>query len=313
MSTARIAFVQRVDSIQTVLDNPLAIDSHLPPQVNGPAAITRNGCMVMLFCVLESFLRDRAIEVLAFLDRASVPYGKLPEQLRTACVINTFQGLLNTTRNSTSGDRIQEFERIIPLVSAGLSGSNYRFSEYAFGRDKSNLGQEDIKQFMMAFGISDPWGLIKRTAGRLGALLSNGADTEFKNLASNRHKAAHVAGFVIDHPTISSALPIAKGIAIGFDINVSAAVKLLNSAGLAMNRPIPTINNAQIKLRCIERHPSRSNHWMVKGDAARRASAIGTDPDLLFANSVVAARSAMEALVLKDRSGRPSNWTTVLD
>ena len=267
--------------------------------------------MVMVFCALESFIRDRAVEVLAHFDRASVPYGKLPEPIRYASVVNTFDGLINATRYWSRADRIAEFERIVPFVNAGLVGGGYRFSEYAFGRDKSNLGHEDIKALALALGVVDPWVRIRWTAGRLGALLTNNADIEYKTLAANRHKSAHVAGYVIDHPTVSSAVPVSIGIAIGFDICASVAVRRLNGFGVIPGQPV--VNDSDIKLRFVERHPRRSNCWMVKGENATRASALGVDPEILFSTSVASARAAIESLVQKDGSGRPAKWVGVLD
>jgi len=313
MSTARTAFVQRVEAIRAILDNPIAIDNQLPARPNSPAVTIRNGCMVMLFCALESFVRDRAIEILARLDQATVPYTLLPEALKQACIVGTFEGLLSSTKYLNRADKIREFERVLPMAAAGLAGSNYRFSEYAFGKDKSNIGVEDIKNFVAALGVFDPWNRIKRTASRLGGLLTNNADVEFKTLATNRHKAAHVAAHIVDHTTISNSLPVAMALAVGYDVSISVAVLRMNTGGLSIGNPAPIVNDSDIKLRFIEPHAKRPNCWIAKAENARRASLTGTDADTLFSASINFARNADESLVLKDRAGRPSKWLSVLD
>ena len=120
MSAAREYRLGRIEAIGSILASHLAIDASPVPQANSPAVVIRNGAMVMLFCALEGFIRDRSLECARAINQTSVPYSHLPASLKAASLISTFEGLMNLSRQMSFTDRLTAFEKASVAVASGV-------------------------------------------------------------------------------------------------------------------------------------------------------------------------------------------------
>uniref|UniRef100_UPI0039B3DEC2 hypothetical protein n=1 Tax=Vibrio vulnificus TaxID=672 RepID=UPI0039B3DEC2 len=62
MSAARDNLISRVEAIRKTLNDPISVDTTPVPVSSSAAVVVRNGCAVMLYCALETFIRDRSLE-----------------------------------------------------------------------------------------------------------------------------------------------------------------------------------------------------------------------------------------------------------
>ncbi|PUA19535.1 hypothetical protein C7W93_06675 [Glaciimonas sp. PCH181] len=94
---------------------------------------------------------------MSFCHFAPLTYTHLPIGLKTASIVATFEGLLNMSRDGTTNDRILEFERAAVAIASGPLGSLYKFTDYSFARDKSNISADDVVK-ITNFSVSKIFG-----------------------------------------------------------------------------------------------------------------------------------------------------------
>lgn len=309
MSIARGQFLGRMEAIASILANPISTDQSPVPAPSSVAVVVRNGCMVMLFCALEAFLRDRSLECARSIDQNVVPYPHLPEKLKYASVVSTFEGLSTQTRNWSDADKIVEYERALVASSAGALGSPFQFTSYSFGRDRSNISVGDVGDIAKSFGVSNFWNSTRNVGANAGMATPGNADETFRQLATARHRAAHVASYIVPHSLLTASLPQAVVIALGFDVLVSTATHRLSRSAISRGQaPAPV---SDVDIRFITVAPHRGG-WRATRAGVRRALFVELDGTAALARAVGAARNADLSVVCHDMAGRPSNWATVL-
>jgi hypothetical protein len=309
MSAARGQFLGRIEAIRTILTNPISTDVTPVPIPASAAVVTRNGCMVMLFCALEAFLRDRSLECARNIDQAVVPYAHLPDGLKHASLIATFDGLFTQTRGWPMADRIREFESACVLSASGALGSPYQFTSYSFARDKSNISAEDVGQIAKSFGVANFWASTRNVNASAGAAIPGNVDDLFRQLARERNKAAHVASHNVPHSSLTSAIPQAVSIALGFDALISTATYRLSTSAIAHGTPPTPTLDTDIQFITIRPHVGR---WAAFRPAAGRALFVEGQQDVALARATAYGRPRGLSVVCHDAGGRASNWTTIL-
>ncbi|SIO22713.1 HEPN domain-containing protein [Paraburkholderia phenazinium] len=310
MSTARDQLVGRIGAIQSVLSDPLSTDISPVPTPNSPAVVIRNGCMVMLFSALEGFLRDRSLECAKAIDQAAVPYTHLPAGLKAASLIATFEGLGNLPRGLPMSEKLSEFEQAAVAVASGAMGQPYQFTHYSFGRDKSNITSDDVSKIAKSFGVDNFWKAAGIVSQKAGMAMPGNVDEVFKQLARERHKAAHVPSHNVPHSQLVAALPQALTLALSFDTLVSAATKRLSTSQIA-HGVLPTlVTGADVDFLTLK--PRRAGRWAAF--VPNRVKALFTEADfnaaLVQATSTASSRHL--SVVCQDSTGRASVWRTVL-
>lgn len=310
MSAAREHLLGRVEAIGTILSNPLSTDASPVPQANSPAVVVRNGAMVMLFCALEGFVRDRSLECARAIDQTAVPYTHLPAALKAASLVSTFEGLVNLSRQMPFSDRLSAFERASIAVASGALGSQYNFTEYSFARDKSNVTADDIAKIAKSFGVDNFWNAARIICGKIGAAIVGNVDEIFKQLALDRHKAAHVPSHSVPHSRLTSALPEALALALTFDALISAATARLSRSRIATGIPPAALTAGDVDFMTIR--PHQPGRWAAFSPGGSRALFIETSEVAALSRAMVVATSRRLSIVCKDNTGRASDWKTIL-
>ena len=310
MSDARKHFLGRVEAIRSIIANPISTDT-VPVPVPSSAAVTvRNGCTVMLFCALEAFFRGRSLECASRLNQATVPYTHLPQGLKYASLVSTFEGLIHQTKNWSDGDKISEFEKAVVAASSGSLGSPYRFTEYSFAKDKSNVSVSDVAGISRSFNVENFWNCCVGLWGKAGfGFPINPADI-FKQLSQERHKAAHVATHNVSHATLSNFIPQAVALALAFDTLISAGTHSLSASSISLGIVPAKITAADIDFITVK--PHTGGRWAAFNGTSSRALLVkSTQTDAVAAAMLKAAKGG-RSVVCHDASGRPFNWASVL-
>ncbi|MBU9194435.1 hypothetical protein KTD33_07780 [Burkholderia gladioli] len=266
--------------------------------------------MVMLFSALEGFLRDRSLECARAIDQTAVPYTHLPIGLKAASLIATFEGLGNLSRSLPMSDKLSEFEQAAVAVAAGSLGSPYQFTAYSFGRDKSNITSEDVSKIAKSFGVDNFWRAAGIVSQKAGMAMPGNVDDVFKQLARERHKAAHVPSYNVSHSQLMAALPQALTLALSFDALVSAATERLSTSHIARGVPPASITGTDVDFLTLK--PHRAGNWGAFLPNRARALFTESDFNAALARATLAARSRQLSVVCQDSTGRASVWKTVL-
>lgn len=310
MSIARDQFLGRIDAIRTILANPISTDTSPVPVPGSAAVVSRNGCIVMLFSALETFIRDRSLECAKSIDQTSVPYTYLPLGLKYASVVSTFEGLISQTRSLSVADKILEFEKATVAVASGYLGSPYEFTSYSFARDKSNVSADDIGTIARNFGVNGFWASARNVCTSAGMAMPGSIEEVFRQLARERHRAAHVTSHSIPHSQLTSSLPQATVIALAFDALISTAAHRLNASAIARGRPPNKVSDADIEFITVR--PHRSGRWGAFRANHLRALLVEADQKVAMARASGIAKAKGLSVVCHDAAGRASTWTTLL-
>lgn len=310
MSAARDQFLGRVGAIGSLLANPVSIDTLPVPVPSSAAVAVRNGCMVMLFCALEAFIRDRSLECATAIDQSMVPYSHLPEGLKYASVVATFEGLLNLTRTSRASDKIVEFEKAAAAAASGSLGAAYQFTSYSFARDKSNISVDDVGEIAKDFGVSGFWSASRAVGQSAGLAMLGNVDDSFRQLAKERHRAAHSASHNVPHSALQAALPQAVFIALTFDTLVSTAAWRLSTSAIAKGIQPNRVSDADVRFITVK--PHRAGRWAAFRPTSSRASFVESDRAIAMARATKIGRPGGLSIVCHDAAGRAATWTTVL-
>lgn len=310
MSAAREHLLGRLEAIGTILSSPVSTDASPVPQANSPAVVVRNGAMVMLFCALEGFVRDRSLECARAINQTTVPYTHLPAALKAASLVSTFEGLVNLSRQMPFADRLTAFERASIAAASGALGSQYNFTEYSFARDKSNVTAEDISKIAKGFGVDNFWNAARIICVKIGAAIVGNVDEIFKQLALDRHRAAHVPSYSVPHSRLTSALPEALALALTFDALISAATVRLSESRIATGIPPTALTAGDVDFMTVQ--PHQPGRWAAFGPRGSRALFIETSEVAALSRATVVATSRRLSIVCKDNTGRASDWKTVL-
>lgn len=311
MSLAREQFMGRIDAIRTILANPISTDSVPVPVPNSAAVTTRNGCMVMLFCALEAFVRGRSLECAGNLNQATVPYTHLPAALKYASLVSTFEGLVHQTKYWPETDKISEFERAAIAAASGALGSPYRFTDYSFAKDKSNVSVDDLRDIAKSFHVDNFWNSCVGIWAKVGVAFPGNAPELFKQLSRERHKAAHVAVHNVPHAVLSNYIPQAVAIALAYDVLISAGTHRLSTSTIAVGGVPARVTDANVDFITVK--PHTGGRWAAFSPTnAARALLTGTAMASVFAAATLRAMPVGRAVVCRDTAGRPANWATVL-
>jgi hypothetical protein len=310
MSAARNYLIGRIEAITAILSSPVSVDTVPVPTPNSAAVVVRNGCMVMLFCALEGFLRERSLECASQINQTSVPYAHLPEGLRYASLIATFEGLLNSSRYWSTTDKVLAFEAAAVAAASGKLGSAYQFTDYSFARDKSNVGADDISKIAKEFGVTSFWNEAMAVSQIIEMALPENMDAAFRQLARARHKAAHVPSHNTPHSDLLAAIPKAIAVALSFDVLVSTAVDHLNRSNVVGGVVVAPITRTDVKFIYVRPHKSGWAAYRSPPSSRDRAIFVEGSHDVAMARASALATNKNFCLVSQDGAGRAANWRT---
>lgn len=310
MSNARENFLSRIGAIQGILANIVSVDTTPVPTPGNSAVVVRNGCMVMLFCALEGFVRDRSLECAIAIDQTAVPYTHLPIGLKVASLIATFEGLANLPRSMPIADKLSEFELAASAVAAGSLGSPYQFTRYSFAREKSNVGADDISTIAKRFGVANFWNAASAVCAKAGIAVQGNFDELFKQLALERHKAAHVATHNVPHARLSDFVWDAIACALSFDALLSTATMKLSTSQIAVGIAPATVTGADVDFLSVKPRPD--GKWAATLPQKTRALFLESTREAALARAAQVSAARKISVVCYDSAGRASAWRSLI-
>ena len=306
MSIFRQNFLDLQSVIKDTLQQAFVIDAGVGMSIhNERARLIRNGLAVMVFTSLEAFIRARVIETLRQIDNNRVAYATLPEKLRYQLSFGAINGIHHQAKRVKASDAIAIIQAEASMLGSLNMSNAYGVSEFVFGKDKSNISADDISQLLSGLGVkSDIWNEVGAICRRINVGSIGSWVERFKQLANERHKAAHLSSHQVPNTNLHDHVMSAFAIAAAFDIFMSIAVRQLNAGKDVVANPIA---NSGVGIVFVYPKSSSTVEWGVKREHGQRASRIVADR----ANAYLAANSltgVSDCVVELDASSSPVAW-----
>jgi hypothetical protein len=305
--TARDDFVNRVQAIRHAVTNAggLEVLQHQPaaPAKDEAARLFRNGLAVAGFAVLEEFLRSRTAEVLGSCSGCALAFEDLPEPLQEFSMKGVVSALkFQVDMRSRSGEDVSGLIRRAGRALASTDSAVYELSELAFGRARSNLSHDDLKELLRGFKIKDAWGNVDRLGKRMG-FSSLSLRDDFQSAAQRRHAAAHRGSVEVPLGDLQILPSQVLAIAATFDALLSRSAFHLVSGDHVFAKS-GNLDESAIDIRYLDNDKGSVREI---GEGKQRATAVGNSyAELLPACRTRAAKRG--AVIIFSEKRVPLAW-----
>jgi len=308
MSQSRTAFLAQLGHYQHAIQDPALIDG--PPNAtrhNAAAKILRNGLCVAGFVILESFLRVRTGEIVGAVDPNRVLFSELPESLREAALLHASHALHTQANRARRRDEdgLVFIQNHVGAIASSTSPA-FQLSPLLFAHVNSNLSTEEIKNFMAAVGIRDPWGSMARLGSRVG-LGAPALRDAFWDSTHRRHASAHDPTASVTTSHLTNFAREALAVALGFDILVTLSVLHIQRKNPRLLAGEKAIDDQFVTIRTVQPDGTAFVHMLE-----HRTTAVGRDTDSgrLTAAAIIAGAATDNPVVIVGGNGLPADWHT---
>jgi hypothetical protein len=275
---------------------------------NARARVLRNGLAVVGYALLEDFLRNRTVEVVERIGDGHTPFEELPKGIKLAATEGVFNAVRFQQRFMDRRDpdmilTLQEHARHV----ASTAESSYSLSPFSFVHEQSNISSKDIEKVLQAFKVTSPWSAMGSVAGSCGVGVFALKDA-FEAAANRRHAAAHQADADIEYGDLSDYDVEALGVAVGFDLLISRALRQILDANVAYLSRNGTIAGNHIGTRTLRYDGKKWWREVLTGNT--RATNRNPSLQTLRVGAIGRARTGGQAVIVQDERGLPSAWYT---
>ena len=305
---AKETLLKRLEHLEYLVNHPqgILIDNGVAPtQHNDGANMLRKGLGIIVFNILEDFVKNKVAEFLAVLPTTGIAFDKLTVKLQDASIIDALNAIAEKARLEKKDDP-DNWRGLIQDEAFKIhstKNSNYEISKFSLVSTGSNVSEQDVSSLIKALGITGGWQSLKGVADAYGGGGYLDLAQVYKNLSSRRNKAAHDASFMYEYTWLSEAKNQLLILSSSIDILLTATYRLVNvDNSKAMERHDVS---SMLNYRFLEE--SRAGFRETK-QINGRARKIWRDVDLALANLRPNLERKKEFLILLDRSGRIKDW-----
>ncbi|MER6569753.1 HEPN domain-containing protein [Streptomyces sp. NPDC001093] len=305
VSRARECFVARMHALIDASQEGALIPQGPISGDRDPSRLMRNGLAVVAYSSFEDFFASRTGEVLDAFDATRVSFDQLPEKLKEAATVGAVRALgfrMNFEPDaSTKRAYVQRHTALI--TTTGTSG--YKFSPLSFMPSSSNLSDEDIERCLKALLVEGPWVELEKITSRIGYGVV-GLRQRLKQLAAQRHEAAHAAHADISVADLRQFPHDLLAIAAAFDAVFSRAVDEILSRG--------PLSNSQAKISAIADSLDLSfidydgKIYSERSEGKDRARKRYDSLEGAWRGAIGRSASGKSLLVYRDGQQRPLDW-----
>lgn len=268
----------------------------------------RNGLAVVGYALLEDFVRSRTAEVMQRVGDGSTPFRNLPKDVKIAATEGVFNAVKFQQQfvDRQAENLFDHYQKHAHFV-ASTADSTYRISPLAFAQEQSNLSSMKVEKILTALKVDNPWSAITGVATRcgVGAFALKNA---FDSAAERRHAAAHRADSDIEYSDLNDYDVEALGIAVGFDLLISRALRHLLDADATYLSNKGLVASKHVSMRLLRYDDKR--WWRELTEDNIRATNRNVDFQVLKAGATSRARLLGQAVVVQDKRGLPKAWYT---
>lgn len=266
------------------------------------AGTLRKGLGIVAFNILEDFIKIRTQEALDEISSSLILFENLTDELKEACTLNALKAL---GEKATIGKRNgADWMNLIQQEAQNIAsaGKNpFKISKYSLAMQGSNLNQDTIPTILKAFGIKGAWPNFTSHSNNIGTGVPSPVDA-FINAAQRRHSAAHDPTFDYEYSFLSSIVRDIHGIAVTFDIMISARLRQIKNVP---SKKIGDHSNIAPNYRFLEQSKGGFRETLSLGGRARK---IWADLDDAVRNIQPGLLAKNEFLIVINDSGIVQCW-----
>jgi hypothetical protein len=294
----RLTYLSSAVNLPDLIDNGVAISEH-----NGRANLLRKGLGIVSFNILEDFIKNRSVESLAALSGSRIQFSNLTESLREAATLGAVNAL--NFRAKIERKEGKDFFSLIQDEALNIHSTRnptFKLSKFSLVSTGSNVGAEEVKELLSAFGIKGGWGKLKEVSDAIGGGLPDLSQT-YKNAAERRHSSAHAATFQYSYQWLSEIKGEILAICAALDILLAARCRqvLLNPRVALDSHDL----DKALNFRFLEPKGRQFREVQMIGGRSRKTwSSLEDAVDAL--QPTLAAKN--EFLILLDHSKRIADW-----
>jgi len=304
--SAKTELFDRLEYLSATVNQPFLIDTGIANnEHNGIASLLRKGLGIVAFNILEDFIKHKTSESLQHLSSSSIEFNLLTDTLKEASTKGALDALV--FRAKMFKRKGADWQTLIQNEAQKIYSTQnptFQLSDLSLVSSGSNITSDEIKEVIKAFGISGGWTKL----GDVATLINSGIPSlyeTYKNAASRRNSAAHIATFQYSYAWLENIKNDIMSICAAFDILLTARCRQVTS-----NKFIEIsqhdINNA-LKFRFLEEvstNQSIRETTVVNG----RARKIWHTLDLAVTNLQPMLSNKNEFLILLDSQKRIKDW-----
>ncbi|WIE52601.1 HEPN domain-containing protein [Pseudomonas sp. GM17] len=223
---SRLEYLSAAKDLPEIIDKGIARDTH-----NGVANLLRKGLAIVVFNILEDYIKKRTTEALKRISSSGIGFDKLPPKLQDASILDAltslaFKAKLDKKDNNNNWRGLIQSE----ALKIHSTGNNvFELSEFSLASSSSNISPDDITNILNAFGITGGWNTLKKISDSIGGGLPD-LSQSYKNAASRRHSCAHEANFNYNYSWLSSIKGELLAIAASLDIALEARCRQVENS-----------------------------------------------------------------------------------
>lgn len=294
---ARETFAERVAALRFATSDPTMLTALAEGlgqnERNEAARLLRNGLYVSGFAMLESFVRDRAAELLDHMSACGIAFTELPAKLQTLATKEATRALaFQVDLRARNGLETTKFVKTVAAKLATSGDAEFELSPLAFGSSRSNITADDIATLLKAFVIFDGWGHAGALANRMGLGQLDLKET-FENIRKRRNEAAHRADAEVPLQDLAAMPAQTTAIAATVDALLTRATFVQVARKPAKKAPDP-VQAGDIRLRFLT---YRDGVYRDERENGARAARVGADRESILAGCRTRASKVGAAIV----------------
>lgn len=247
-------------------------------------------------------MKGRMGEALISISQSSVQFGNLPDKLQRATTIDVISAIQFQLKFQDAVNRIayaQDYSlRIGTTVNPPLD-----LPVIAFFHSSSNISHEQFSDGLKAFSVENPWAQMGGLFSRWGVSAVSG-ETLFKDLANQRHKAAHDPSASVSEVDLLQSLRDATSLAAGFDVLLSHSLRKILQLTAQPTTTLLTDHNV-IAARFIRYSNPRFGEIREGGQRFFRTA---SDAGSLLSGARSRAATEKGAMLVFDAAGNLVSW-----
>ena len=305
MASAKQDFIKRLRTLDVSIRDTEALISRAHTDVthNEIARMLRNGLAVVGFAALEDFVKKRSSEVMNEIGGSGVPFSELPDKLKEAATYEVVSALSHQLTVRDKSERIDYIQEQAAKISSTAT-QQYEITEHAFGYSQSNINAETVKKILISLHVVDPWRQISAISSRLGLTALPLIDS-YKNAATRRHRAAHVANADTPQGDIAQFVKEAFGIAIGFDVMLSRSLRSIRNYDRDYLSGTKKLEENDVTFRYVK---YVNRQWKEYSGESQRAFRVSNNVETLCNDAKIRSQASSQDFVRFDESGLIQDW-----
>jgi RiboL-PSP-HEPN len=225
MSAARHQFILDIDGLTEAVSLESIAAGATGTGARPGTIILRRGMLVAALIALETFIRDRTVELLARLSMWPASFQDLPQRFRDASILHSLSDLQRYASMLKRQNEDYEMELFSELnLMASSRGPSFGFTKFISGDYTGNISEDSLKDLLAKFQIKDCWNSFRLFSSDIGFGVPSVQEI-LRDIVRNRHRSAHSSGF---SPTASDVTSLAANLiclGICFDCAMTTSVE----------------------------------------------------------------------------------------